>query len=230
MVKSISLRQCCLFLVLMGITFPLHLLHAQDKSLRDPKEVTINNLSLDGFLKANQTSIIQALGDMVDEFDLEAIILQVDYHLKQEGYHRDFLREEDLSHIDLSKSDLRFLNLDETNFTGCNLAKANLSWSILSESIMVETDLTGAKLLDCDLKEANLTRAKLVKADLTRSNLKEVTIEATDFSGAVLISVDMSEAEGLTPGQLLNAKSLYNTKLQPSVEEEIRSQKPKLFK
>lgn len=197
-----------LFIVLLFST--IHVLTAQGQSLRDPKSITVEDISLDDFLKLHKQALMEAIPSAQVEVDSEVVAIQIDYFLKQEGYSIDFLKEADLSNTDLSRVDLRFLNMKEAILKGSDLSKADLSFT--------------------NLKEADLTGALLVKADLKRSNLKEARVKDADFSGAVLEGADMHEAEGLTVKQLLSVKSLINAFLPPSYKQEIIAANPKLFK
>lgn len=183
---------------------------AQEPSFRDPKEILIHGINLNDFLKLHKQGLMVTIANPQVEVDSVSVSIQIDYFLKQEGFSSDFLKEADLSNADLSRADLRFLNLKEANLAGCNFEKADLSFT--------------------NLMEADLTGAVLAKANLTRSNIKEATVKDTDFSGAILTGADIHEAEGLTVKQLLTAKSLANTYLPPSFEEEIKKINPKLFK
>lgn len=199
-----------LFLLILFLFTSLFSLPAQEQPLRDPKTITIEDISLDDFLKLHKQGLMEAIPSTQVEVDSEVVAIQVDYFLKQEGYSIDFLKEADLSKADLYKADLRFLNLKEANLKGSDLTKANLSFT--------------------NLKEADLTGALLVKADLNRSNLKEALVTDADFSDAILEGADIHEAEGLTVKQLLSAKSLINTSLPPSYKKELIAANPKLFK
>lgn len=200
--------QFIIFLLLFGGFIGSN--YAQDKTLRDPKEVQFGDITLFDFLKLHKQGLLEALPTPPAEIDSVSISVQVDYFLKQKGYGNDFLYEADLSNIDLSKTDLRFLCFKEANFTGCSFEKADLSY--------------------VNLKEAVLTDAILIKANFTRSNLKEAFVKNADFSGAILINADIHEAEGLTAAQLLSTKCLVNTRLPSDLEEEVRKANPKLFK
>ena len=199
-----------LFLFVLLLFSTIHVLPAQGQPLRDPKSITIEDISLDDFLKLHKQGLMEAIPSTQVEVDSEVVAIQIDYFLKQEGYSIDFLKEVDLSNTDLSRADLRFLNMKEAILKGSDLSKADLSFT--------------------NLKEADLTGALLVKADLKRSSLKEASVEEADFSHAILEGADMHEAEGLTVKQLLSAKSLINASLPPSYKQEIIAANPKLFK
>jgi len=199
-----------LFLLLLFSFCTIWSSPAQEQSLRDPKAIIIEDISLNDFLKLHKQGLLEAIPGSQVEIDSEVVSIQVDYFLKQEGYSIDFLKEVDLSNTDLSRADLRFLNLKEANLKGSDLTKADLSF--------------------VNLKEADLTGAVLIKADLTRSNIKEAIVKDADFSDAVLEGTDIHEAEGLTVNQLLSVKSLINAKLPPAFKEELIAVNPKLFK
>ena len=164
--------QLLFFLVLFGGFIGSN--YAQEKPLRDPKEVKIGDITLFNFLKLHKQGLLEAIPAPPAEIDSLSVSVQVDYFLKQKGYGNDFLYEEDLSKTDLSKTDLRFLCLKEANLTGCSFEKADLSY--------------------VNLKEANLTDAMLIKTNLTRSNIKEALVKNADFSGAILTNADIHEA------------------------------------
>jgi uncharacterized protein YjbI with pentapeptide repeats len=193
-----------LFLLCIGSVF------VQGQNLRDPKDVTIEDITLYDFFKMHKQALLEAIPSPAEEIDSVSVSVQIDYFLKQKGYGSDFLKEVDLSNVDLSKRDLRFLSLKEANLSGCTLEKADLSY--------------------VNLKEANLTGALLVKANLSRANLKEALVKNVNFSGANLYMADIHDAEGLTAAQLLSTKSLYKTWLPSALAEDVEKANPKLFK
>lgn len=199
-----------LFVLVLFFLTTSCLLSGQEQSLRDPKTVTIEDISLEDFLKLHKQGLLEAVPGVQAEVDSEVVCIQIDYFLKQEGYSIDFLKEVDLSNTDLSRVDLRFLNMKEANLKGSDLSKSDLSF--------------------VNLKEADLTGAFLVKANLSQSNIKEAIVKDADFTDAVLVGADIHEAEGLTIQQLLSAKSLVNALLPPSVKDEVIAANPKLFK
>ena len=196
------------FTILLMFCFGPFLVRGQ--TLRDPKDIKIENITLDDFLKLHKQGLFEAIPSLNEEIDSVSVSVQVDYFLKQKGYGNDFLMEFDLSNADLSKMDLRFLSLKEANLTGSRLEKSDLSY--------------------VNLKEANLTNAVLIKANLSRANLKEAMVKNANFTGANLFMVDIHEAEGLTAAQLLSAKRLFKARLPSSLHDEVEKRNPKLFK
>ena len=210
MKKRVLFHSIALFFVISFFSSTLINLQAQEFSFRDVKETIIQDISMNDFLKLHKQGILETITNPQEEIDAEAVSIQIDYFLKQNGYSIDFLEEADLSAVDLSRVDLRFLNLKEANLEGCSLEKADLSYT--------------------NLKEANLTNAILIKANMSHSNIKEATVTDADFTGVIMVNADIHEAEGLTVKQLLTAKSLANTNLPSAIKEELEKQNPKLFK
>lgn len=84
----------------------------------------------------------------------------------------------------------------------------------------VHTDLSGV-----DLRGANLSNAALCLADMSDSNLS-----GADLSGAKLSKADLREVSGLNLEQLSKVETLYNTKLDPELMEQVKDKYPHLLK
>ena len=90
------------------------------------------------------------------------------------------------------------------------------------------TNFKGAYLEDTDLAEANLAEANLTGAYLKRANLTEADLTNTHFVGAHLEESDLRGAL-LDPLQLVRAKTLYGTQLDPAIAGTLQQSSPELF-
>jgi uncharacterized protein YjbI with pentapeptide repeats len=136
-----------------------------------------------------------------------------------------------------------YLNLRETylwkvNFICANLNKVDLSDAYLVEAILLKTNfenaklnganLTASSLIYAKLKGAELKLAQLVGANFAAADLKEVNLFSADLKGATFENANLEGAilfgaKNLTVDQLSKAKTLYNAKLDPELEEELRA-------
>ena len=96
-------------------------------------------------------------------------------------------------------------------------------------------DLSWANLIGLDLSTANFEGANLKLAYFKKSNLQDVNLRGSNLKlanldGADLHGADLSNVKKLTVKQLINVKTLKNTKLDSLYIEEIQSSSPELFK
>jgi uncharacterized protein YjbI with pentapeptide repeats/DNA-directed RNA polymerase subunit RPC12/RpoP len=135
------------------------------------------------------------------------------------------LMRADLSGANLQGANLHSANLYEANLSGANLVGADLEMADLPGANLSGANLRGADLEDADLPEANLQGTDLRDADLRRAYLSGV-----DLQGADLRMADLRNAIGLTIEQLSGVKSLYGTKLSPTLKEQVNRNLPSLLK
>ena len=105
-------------------------------------------------------------------------------------------------------------DLEETDLRDANLRDADLEEADLSEADLRGADLNGAKLRGANLRGANLEQAYLMGADL-----KSTDLESANLMGAMYLQAE----------QLCEAKTLYQAKLDPSLEQEVRRACPHLL-
>lgn len=149
-----------------------------------------------------------------------------------------FLRNREQGNLDLEKCYLRKANLTSGYFKSAyfneanlceasllftNFTKARLFNANLQNSLLILTNFTEANLKSADLKGADLTGAKLINANLIGANLKEAVFDDANLEGANLREADLMGVKNLTIDQLSKVKTLYQAKLDPELEEELRS-------
>ena len=113
----------------------------------------------------------------------------------------------------LEKAQLELANATGADFHGANLRRANLTGAYLEDANLAGADLRGANLTGAYLRRTDLTGA-----NLARAALKGVFLEEADLRGA-----------HLEPGQLHQAKTLYNTRLDPDVSAALAQTHAHLF-
>lgn len=74
----------------------------------------------------------------------------------------------------------------------------------LSNSWLLDADLSRTNLVDSHLVLSNLARADFTYSDLTRASLQSAYASQADFSGAILVEADFKEAD-LSSALLVNA-------------------------
>ena len=88
----------------------------------------------------------------------------------------------------------------------------------------IKADLTSAHLRDADLNNANLSGANLRGADLNGADLHNV-----NFNGANLALADLTKGKGLTVEQLCDAETLYETKINPRLRQQVEDRCPEVL-
>ncbi|AKB31106.1 Pentapeptide repeat family protein [Methanosarcina siciliae HI350] len=169
-------------------------------------------------------------------------------HLEDADFRWTHLEGADLVGAYLKRANLEGSHLEGSHLIEANLTEANLKGAYLGKvefeevepyvisskeddgirliaagkktdyEDFFEIELKGANLASANLASANLTRAdlseaNLPRADLSEANLNEAKLESTNFKGAKNLTVD----------QLSKVKTLYNTKLDPEIEAELRA-------
>jgi len=197
----------------------------QKEKLRSPADITIEDITLDKFLKIYDGVVEEVLSSGFE--NVESAIMKIDLVLGEKGLGITFLKEEDLSNVDFRKANLRFINLKEAILDGADFSGAEMKYANIKEASLKGAKFVGTEMENCNIKEANLTKANFKNANLEGSNLKEASLYGVNFSGTDLSETDIHEAEGLTVEQLLKAKSLDQTHLPEKIQLIISSKKGK---
>jgi len=125
--------------------------------------------------------------------------------------YQDFLKSnsEDYIPIDFTDSDMRYIKLKGTSCI---------------KTIFRNCKFSNAEMMDADFNQADFQGADLFLAELSGSNLY-----GANFLDAVLHESDLTTVKNLKPGQLLKAKTLFKSKLDPKIKEAIKKERPYLF-
>lgn len=126
-----------------------------------------------------------------------------------------FAQEKSINHTygqlaeqDFSHQDLKGAVFAAANMRGINLENSNLSYSILTEGVLLKAnlkgaDLTGSLMDRVTLDFADLTNAILTDAVASRTRFYDATITGADFTNAVIdtyqINLMCQRAEGVNP-------------------------------
>ena len=105
-------------------------------------------------------------------------------------------------------------DLEEANLRGANLNRADLE----------DADLSGANLREANLMEAKLRGANLRGANLSGADFGNADLKRTDLEGANLMGAIYLQTE-----QLCEAKTLYQVKLDPDLETQVKEKYPHLL-
>jgi len=144
------------------------------------------------------------------------------------------LREAKLFMATFSKAKLSRTNLYKADLRGTDFHEADLDDAELSGIDFYEANLSGANLSGANLSRANLHWTKLNGADLSGANLLMANLDGANLSetnllGANLSGADLSGARNITVHQLSKSKTLFNTKLDPTIEQQIKKKYPLLL-
>lgn len=128
----------------------------------------------------------------------------------------------DLSSADLENGFFQLAVLIEANLSsakldGANLAGAQLNRANLSRATLHYANLSGARLDEADLRGADLSHAWLNWAWFAGAKLDGANFKDAHMIGAQLQGADLSKAVGLTPDQLETACGDSQTKLPPGI-------------
>lgn len=121
---------------------------------------------------------------------------------EREFYVRPYLRDADLTEVELQGAYLG----------GADLSNVDLSFRNFSGAHLEETDLSGAKLNGADLSNANLSKANLFRADLIEANLSGANLQACDLRDADLTQAVLKGAALL--GIIFNGCNLSKANLE----------------
>ncbi|MFD7020056.1 pentapeptide repeat-containing protein [Streptomyces sp. NPDC059928] len=104
------------------------------------------------------------------------------------------------------------LDLTSADLSGADFGGGMLAGTVLSDAVLVSTDLFRARLEGTVLDGADLTGARLVKAVLDEASLRRAKLDGADLGSAELCAADARGA--VLRGARLNAASLIDTLLQ----------------
>ncbi len=150
-----------------------------------------------------------------------------------------------LQHANFDKAEMKFANLQGSNLIGASFISAKLNPANLEESELCDTNFQKANLAGANLQKAKLfwtedtKESKIYRANLQETILDNAKLTKANLAGAILanasfIETNLQEAElretiGLTVEQLSKVKTLYNAKLDPDLEKEIKEKYPHLL-
>ncbi len=139
-----------------------------------------------------------------------------------------------LSHSNLNSADVSSSSLIGVTMNNCRMNQSNFENSNLNHSEFMGAYATGTNFKHSYLIKANFENAYLIKTDfenafLIEANLKNCIVSDANFKNASLYKADLTGAKGLKAEQLLNAKSLYLTKLDPDVRTKLKELNPDLI-
>ncbi|MEU8955563.1 pentapeptide repeat-containing protein [Streptomyces sp. NPDC048518] len=106
----------------------------------------------------------------------------------------------DLSHADLSGTDLATSLLIETNLSnarliGTDLYRANLALAVLDGADLTNSSLVKADIRDTSLQRADLTGANLGSAELWKVNARSTSLRNSVLDGAGFLQVELQGAD-----------------------------------
>ena len=194
--------------------------------------VDLSNTNLSGanlreasLIGANLDSALLAKADLREAYMLYANLQ--DANLQDADLREAYLREVNLQKANLRGADLQKANLERANLWRANLQRANLVGANLQKASLQKANLQKANLRGADLQKANLERANLVGANLQKANLGGTNLAGTNLQKANLSG---TSSRGLTIGQLLQVKSLYNAfGLGQEIMGQLQEQAPDLL-
>jgi len=170
-------------------------------------------------------------------------------NLNKTNFQRVMLEGLRLPGVSLIEADLRLALLERATLAGANLWQANLEGAWLGLTDFQGAEFSWAELTDARLPQANLQEATfygtiLERAHLATAQLQRAQFEAADLQGAILTganfeqvtfhgswlsAADFRAAVHLTAEQLSQATTLFEAKLDPELETELRETHPHLF-
>ena len=149
-------------------------------------------------LRADVQLVMQAIGSRGSG--------SIGYSLERGQGYRLYLRDADLSYLQLRYPDLSYAWLTNANLSNTRLRQANLSDTRLRQANLSDADMSGANLRNANLSDANLSGARLLGVrGLTQAQLDEA--RANPFNPPQLDG--LSDAETGEPLQW-RGKSLYD--------------------
>ena len=155
-----------------------------------------------------------------------------------------------LKKVTLKKAILAFADMQQSNLIGANLQQANLIRTNLKKAYLNQANIKMANLFRANLESAEIIGSIFRNSNLTETNLKNSNCRGTDFEGAILKKANLkgadllsafledadlrganlTETKNLNIEQLMGAKTLYQTKLDPELMEKVKNKYPFLFR
>ena len=146
-----------------------------------------------------------------------SIIYLRDAQLSEVDLDLVYLNDVNLEHVNLSGASLQHAYLENANMKNAQLQGANFHSAKLSKANLYWTNLSGANLNYANLSEANLSwailsGAKLNHANLSKANLENASLTRLDLRWVNLENANLENAylkgAKITPKQLLTVASL----------------------
>ncbi len=135
---------------------------------------------------------------------------------------------------DLSWATLTGLKLDHINLHGTNLKLAfcrecSFRSADLKSANLYGTNFQNASMEGANLEDSILEGAHLVNTNLSGANLRGSNINLANLTGAILSDCDLLSVIKLSVDQLTTVKSLYMSKIDPSLSDKLEKDYPYLF-
>ncbi len=137
--------------------------------------------------------------------------------------------------INFEHNDMVGVKLDGAIFINANLNNVDLRGASFELANFANTSLKNAKLQGAYLEKVALQRANLEYANLSNANLQDSKLNKANFKDTILtesnlMGADLREAKNLILEQLSDVQTLYKTKLDDHIREEIKESYPDLLK
>lgn len=134
-----------------------------------------------------------------------------------------------LDNTNFRRAKLHRINLPGISLFGVNFSGADLWGANLERALLVAADFRKAKLSLADLRKANLLGADLLRTNLQGAQFQQADLHLANLRWADLWLTNLQQARNITAEQLAHAKTLYEAKLDPELEKELREKHPHLF-
>lgn len=249
---------CALFVLVVGLSLPYYIKDTEEMFLNVLAEAhgTIFDVAVLGIFifwlnkKGETRQKIRTYKDEIDDFRLwesEEAAFRTVGNIKRLNRHQIteinlvecYLAKTNLSYTNLKGSNINNANLTNSNMIECNLENArlnqtNLENANLNQAILKSAFASGANFKDAYLIKSQMQKAFLIKANFKNSFLMEADLSGAyvtgaDFENANLYKADLRNTIGLTVEQLSNVKSIYMTKLDDEILEQIKATMPELI-
>ncbi|MCH2184785.1 pentapeptide repeat-containing protein, partial [Myxococcota bacterium] len=102
----------------------------------------------------------------------------------------------------LSGADLSFVSGSDVDFSDAVMVGATLEFSNLRSSSFIRADLSNVQATDASWINSDLTGAKLIDADLAGAGLRDSVLVTADLTGARLFLADLSRVDARCEGSL----------------------------
>ncbi len=150
-------------------------------------------------------------------------------HLEGADLYSSILKRADLSGAcldcaNLSRAILEGINLRGAVFKRATFEEANLKWADLTYAF-----LRWAVFWKADLRKINLQEAYLREVIFWKTDIQDSYFQDCYVREAIFWKADLRGARGLTASQLSLARTLYGTKLDPALMQDIQDRYPRLL-
>lgn len=170
-------------------------------------------------------AIITVIGRRKNSFgDGETIRLNLSRtYLRKASFKETNLERASFGYAYLENAYFGYSYLKQSIFICAHLENAYLGHANFENAVFIESHLDDADFSWANLKDALLNKAHIKNTIFRGANMEDAHFEEANLEGAYFIGTNLKGAKSLTVNQISKANTLYQAKLDPELEDELRT-------